>query len=128
MQLTHNYINYLDYLDNLTEKVFIKNIDWPLTNATSEEVIERINQEFEKHNTVCIVTREYGTIEIDCKLLKKRNGLKLIFYRFNGSTSIKIININNGSVQLKSDFYSLIEISYNESFIFSSKWYVSKMI
>ena len=77
---------------------------------------------------MCIVTREYGTIEIDCKLLKKRNGLKLIFYRFNGSTSIKINNINNGSVQLKSDFYSLIEISYNESFIFSSKWYVSKMI
>ena len=77
---------------------------------------------------MCIVTREHGAIEIDCKLLKKRNGLKLIFYRFNGNTSIKIININNGPVQLKSDFDSLIEISYNESFIFSSKWYVSKMI
>ena len=106
----------------------VKNIDWGMSsNTTSEEVINRINKEFEKYNTVCIVTREYGNITIDCKLLLKRNGLKLIFYRYNGDTSINIINVNPGSVQLKSNFGSLIEISYNESFIFTNKWYISNI-
>lgn len=116
-------------LDNLKENMYIKNIDWGMSsNTTSEEVINRINKEFEKYNTVCIAIRERGDITIDCNLLSKRNGLKLIFYRYNGGTSINIININAGPIQLKSNFGSLIEISYNESFIHSAKWYISNIL
>lgn len=108
--------------------MYVKNIDWGMSsNTTSEEVINIINKEFEKYNTVCIVTREHGNITIDCNLLLKRNGLKLIFYRYNGNTSVTITNTDTGSTKLKSDFGSLIEISYNESFIFSNKWYISNI-
>ena len=117
-------------LDNLIKRISVKNIDWGLTYATSKEVIDRINIELQQHDIVCINTREHGAIEIDCSKLKGNNNSKVIFYRYNGNTEVKIINCNydDGILKLNNFFGALIELTYNKEFIFSKKWYVSNII
>ena len=110
-----------DKLSNLSKSKSI-NIVESLTNITSEEIINLINENFKIYDHVYLFVREYGNLEIDCSKLIANNNSTFTLYYNGGSHNITFINLDPEPFKLGTHWGDYIKIRHVKELWFNRKW------
>lgn len=98
------------------------NIVKSLTNITSEEIINLINEKFKIYDHVYLFVREFGNLEIDCSKLIANNNSTFTLYYNGGSHNITFINLDPCSLKLGTKWGDYIKIRHVKELWFNTKW------